>query len=239
MIVTGALEEIRDDGFTVYVQFAAPMYLVKRDIHEFAVSIDDGRRISSAQRRKVHALIHDLTEYVSAPPNPARRREEQAMLRELQLLYLIDRSNSEAVRYQLTQRFCALSDIDVFSLSSVDMTTAREFIDWLVELCVRWAVPCQDTLLNRCEDVSRYLYACVANRRCCVCGGNADIHHVDHVGMGRDRERIHNLGMRVQPLCRVHHDEAHRLGQAKFDERYHLESIKLDAHLCDALRLNQ
>jgi hypothetical protein len=235
MTAQGVLEEIREDGFTVWVPYLAPGYLVKHEITEFGVAIDDGRRISSAQRRKVHALIRDITEYVSAPPNPARRREETDMLREMQLLYLIDRSDSEAVRYQLTQSFCALSDMDLFSLADVDMTTAREFIDYLVELCVRWAIPCQDTLLNRYEDLGRYLYSCVANRRCCICGGKADIHHVDHVGTGRDRNEIHHLGLRVQPLCRVHHDEAGMLGQATFDGRYHLDSIKLDAHLCGVL----
>jgi hypothetical protein len=44
MFATGRLEEIRDDGFTVYVPYSAPMYLVKREIYEFSVAIDDGRR---------------------------------------------------------------------------------------------------------------------------------------------------------------------------------------------------
>jgi hypothetical protein len=229
------------DGQSLYYKVQAPPRwdIDKKAYEQAELRLRDSRKISTQQRLKLFALVHDVTEHVSAPPNPARRREERAMLREMQLLYLIDRSDSEAVRYQLTQSFCSLSDMDLFSLSDVDMTTAREFIDWLVELCVRWAIPCQDTLLNRCEDVSRYIFACCANRRCCICGGKADIHHVDHVGMGRDRSGIHNLGLRVQPLCRIHHDEVGRIGQRSFDARYHLESIKLDAYLCGVLGLNQ
>ena len=51
----------------------------------------------------------------------------------LQLQYIIDTTDSEEVRYSLTQRFCDLMDIPLFSLSPknencADMTTAREFL---------------------------------------------------------------------------------------------------------------
>lgn len=76
-------------------------------------------------------------------------------LRSMQLNYLIA-TTPDNVRRQLTQHYCRLAGIDLFSLASrsdntIDMTTARDFIDWLVELCVENGIPCMDTLLNRCE----------------------------------------------------------------------------------------
>ena len=116
------------------------------------------------------------------------------------------------------------------------MSTARDFIDWLVELCVIHGIPCNDTLLNRCEDVQRYLYACVANRTCAICGKRADIHEYDRVGMGRNRRKMYHEGQRVQPLCRLHHNEVDQIGQQSFDDKYHMTWICLDAHLCKVLK---
>ena len=160
-------------------------------------------------------------------------------LRELQLNYLLEIS-PENVRRQLTQNYCQLSGIDLFSLAdstqdTVDMNTARDFIDWLVELCVAYGIPCNDTLLNRCEDIGRYLYACVANRRCAVCGAKADIHEYDRVGNGRNRSKIHHTDQRVQPLCRKHHNEVDNIGQKSFDEKYHITWIELDDYLCEKI----
>jgi hypothetical protein len=232
MNAKGQITEITDNGFYAFIPFPDIKTLIKRQVSEVGVQIDDGRAISTDQRRKVFALIRDITDYISAPIHAKRKREEREVLRQMQLLYIIDRTDCESVRYQLTQNFCRLSGIDIFSLSDVNMTTAREFIDWLVELCVVHGIPCNDTLMNRAEDVGRYLYACVANRRCCICGHRADIHEVDRVGMGGNRRKMHHLNQRVQPLCREHHIEVGNIGQSAFDEKYHLTFIRLDEHLC-------
>ena len=86
------------------------------------------------------------------------------------------------------------------------------------------------------EDVSRYMYSCVFHRRCCICGKKADIHEVEKVGMGRNRTKIHHLNQAVQPLCRSHHMEEENLGQKAFDEKYHLQFIRLDYNLCKKLK---
>ena len=197
------------------------------------VDIPDGRTISAKQRRKIFVLVHSIADFAYGVRND---RDYTECLRQLKLLYITSLADDEAVRRMLTVRFCEISDIDVFSLSDVDMTTARNFIDWLVEMCVNYEIPCQDTLLNLCEDIGKYLYNCVANRKCCTCGKKADIHEVETVGMGRNRRKIHHLGQKVQPLCRQHHNEVGDLGQASFDEKYHLQAIKLDKTLCKKLK---
>lgn len=71
------------------------------------------------------------------------------------------------------------------------------------------------------------------DKKCCICGKVAELHHVDRVGMGRDREDILHEGMEALPLCRLHHTEAHTMPDADFFERYHIPGgIVLDRTLC-------
>lgn len=209
----------------------------RQHITQCEVIFRDGREISPTQRNKIFALISDITEYVSGFDKKKMAYNET--LRQMQLCYLIDTS-TESVRRQLTMNYCMLQSVDIFSLASktactIDMTTAYDFIDWLVELCVVHGIPCQDTLLNRCEDIGRYLYACVINRRCCICGGKADIHEYERVGMGRNRKKIHHSGQKVQPLCRKHHCEVDNLGQQSFDNKYNVTWVQLDDIACEKL----
>lgn len=220
---------------SIAVPFADADVLEQKRITTCDVLLNDGRSISPAQRRKIFALINDIASYTSG--FDPRRTAYDETLRAMQLSYLIDITDCEQVRRALTFHYCSLKDIDLFSLSvrgneTIDMTTASDFIDWLIELCVKFGVPCIDTLLNRCEDIQRYLYACVAYRACCICGRKADIHEVDAAGMGRKRRKLSHRGQRVQPLCRVHHNEVGQIGQQSFDKKYHLEAVKLDEYLC-------
>lgn len=237
MMQTGYITGITPGkGIHVYIPYPDTDSISRKHITQVTADIRDGRTITPSQRRKIFALIRDITEYISAPDGAKRTRAEAETLRQMGLLYLIDYADSEAVRYQLEQHYCQLLNLELFSLSSVDKATAGDFIDWLVELCVIHGIPCIDTLLNRCEDIERYLYACVANRRCAVCGKRADIHEVDKVQAGRNRQAIHHLGQRVQPLCRLHHTQAESMGQQTFDKTYCMESIRLDGNLCEILK---
>ena len=193
--------------------------------------------ITPEQRRKTFALMRDITAFISGESS---RNEIRSTLRAMQLNYLIDVADSEAVRFALTDNYCRLQGIDLFSLSPsnencASKELASDFIDWLVNLCVENAIPCMDTLLNRCEDIGRYIYACVLHKRCAICGRKADIHEVETVGMGRNRRKIGHVGQLVEPLCREHHDECGRIGQKSFDELYHMQAIRLDDKLCERL----
>lgn len=236
--MTGYIQNYDGQCLTIIVPYADNRLLERQQITECEVILRDGRSLSPLQRNKIFALINDITTYVSGLD--AKRLVLHETLCAMQLNYLISIS-PDTVRYQLTQNYCRLSNIDLFSLAqrgpdTVDMTTARDFIDWLVELCVMHGIPCQDTLLNRCEDVGRYLYACVMNRRCCLCGSKAHIHEFDRVGDGRNRRKIHHSGQRVQPLCADHHKEVHDTGQKTFDAKYHLQWVRLDDAACEQLK---
>lgn len=232
MQLTGLIQNYDGEYLTIVAPFDKGYALEQKEIVDCTVSLNDGRGISAAQRRKIFALVSDIGEYVSGISN---RRDYEEMLRALKLRYIIDATDKECVRRMLTLRYCELANTDMFSLSDVDMSTARDFISWLIDMCLDYDIPTNDSLLYLSEDVSRYLYKCVAMRKCAICGKKADIHEVEKVGTGRNRRKIHHLGQEVQPLCRLHHREEENLGQKAFNEKYHISTIKLDKTLCKAI----
>lgn len=233
MLVKGYISAYDGAALTITVPFHDVELMQRQGITECEVRLVDGRTITPAQRRKIFAMVRDIADWATWAKDKRQYRE---VLRQLQLLYLIDTTDNEAVRKQLEYHYCELLDINLFSLSNCDVSTARDFISYLIDLVVEHNIPCRDSLLNRCEDIERYLYSCVANRRCAICGQKADIHEVEHVGMGRNRRQIHHLGQLVQPLCRQHHAEVDQIGQASFDKKYHITGIRLDENLCKKLR---
>lgn len=237
--MNGYIQNYDGAALTIIAPFSDSRFLERTGCTECEIILHDGRSISPRQRNKVFALVSDIADFVSGADK--KKRTQREILCAMQLNYLIDTTNKESVRKMLTHNYCQLSGIDLFSLSerspdTVDMSTARDFIDWLVELCVVHGIPCNDTLLNRCEDVQRYLYACVANRTCAICGKRAEIHEYDRVGMGRNRRKMYHEGQRVQPLCRGHHCEVDQIGQQSFDNKYHMSWVRLDDHLCQLLK---
>lgn len=206
MELTGNIVSYDGEVITLRVPFRDTEQMIKKGIHTAHVILDDGRTISADQRKKIYATFRDIAEYTGHMP--------------------------EEVKALMKYDFIAATGCKYFSLSDVDMSTARDFLEYVIEFCLMWGIPTKDSLLERAPDVTQYIYWCVFHRRCAICGKKADVHEVDAVGMGNNRNKIHHLGQRVQPLCRGHHTEAHRIGQLSFNKKYHIDSIFLDEHLC-------
>lgn len=191
---------------------------------EVMVLWHDRRAISPEQRRKAWALVGEIAAacgYLSA----GDREMVNGDLKRKFLIERMDELTAEAIRR--------------FSLSDVDMTTARLYIDFLVAFVVEHGIPTREPLAELAEDIHAYVYACCAQRVCAVCRRPADLHHVDRVGMGRSRDDLCHIGMRALPLCRAHHREAHQHGDERFLDKYHLEPIEIDAALAKKLKLGK
>lgn len=222
--VLGKITDVREDG-TVVIVAAVPSIerAILREYDTAEIILPDGRRIHAEQRRKAFALIGEIAEYVDGIRN-AETVEEQKQL--LKMEFMLKRMESTERR--------------MFSLSDCSVTTAREFITYLVDFIIANDIPTRVPLIDNCDDIQRYIYACLMNRKCAVCGKPADVHHCEgsRVGAGSDREKVHHLGREVLPLCRVHHTECHG-GEAEFIAKYHLEPVKLDEQLCRKLKLRK
>lgn len=206
MILQGEIKGYDGHSLTIQAPFSDTFDFVRKKYSECEIRLDDGRRISTDQRKKIYATLRDMSNYTGDVPE---------YIKELMKWY-----------------FMAETGKEYFSLSDCDMTTAKEYLEFLIEFCVIWDIPCADSLIERSPDIARYIYICLKNKKCCITGQKAQLHHVDAVGMGRDRNDIIHLGMRVLPLHWKLHKEAHDIGQAAFDKKYHVFGIRLDRELC-------
>lgn len=217
---------LRYDGQNVVLE--APLqqnYVVDRQqIQKAFVRLDDGRAISAEQRKKIYAILGDIANWNGDVIDALKQAKE--------LDFIVSTIDSEE------------GEVEWFSLSpsspiTASMTTAKRFITFLLDFCIEWDVPLSKPGREYSEDIGRFLYSCLVNRRCCLCGLDADIHHVDTIGMGSDRRSISHVGMRAMALCRTHHTEAHQIGQHAFDDRYKVFGIKLGEYEVKKLKLGK
>lgn len=173
------------------------------------IKAPDPRVISTEQRKKIYALLRDISYYTG---------------------YDTEQAKGIFKYLHISKTGC-----DYFSLSNCSVTTAREFTTTLIDFCIEWGVPCLDSLADVAEDIQRYLYKCLEHRVCVVCGGKADVHHVNAIGMGQNRKNKPHLGAECIALCRVHHNECHNMGNRDFFKKYHVAGTKLDKYLCKKL----
>jgi len=96
-----------------------------------------------------------------------------------------------------------------------------------VNFCLENDVPTSRPLQEYADDLEKYTYAALLHKRCLICGKKADLHHVDQVGLGYNRETKSQLGALVMPLCRAHHTEYHSIGRTAFEERYHAKPVPM------------
>ena len=177
--------------------------LLKKCIRTAEIRLDDGRHISAGQRKKIYATIRDIADYTGYMPE-----EEKEWLK-----YLHISRTGDAY----------------FSLSTCSMDVAREFINTILEYAIEHGIPLSERGVERADDIGRYLYYCVKHKKCAVCGRDGEIHHVDAIGMGRDRRTVDDSNSRKICLCRTHHTNAHQRGMRAFEQMYHVYGIVIQA----------
>lgn len=166
------------------------------------ITVADNRRISRIQRKKAYAIIGEIAKWSGYTPEEAKEW--------MKFYYEAETGDHH------------------FSFANTDMTTARNFISYLLDYAVRNHIPMSKSGLDYMDDVEAYMYSSLRYRSCVVCGQHADVHHVSTVGMGNDRRLVDHREKELIALCRVHHNEAHNIGWPAFSQKYHVMGIKLD-----------
>lgn len=198
------IDKVKQDYSGTTLQVIIPqkqlrdMFLEKR-IRSAEMRFDDGRSISAEQRKKAYATIRDIADYTG---------------------YLPEEQKEWLKYYHIARTGCGY-----FSLSDCSMDTAREFINTILEYAIENGVQLSDLGLNRTDDIGKYLYYCIKHRKCCICGRDGEIHHVDAIGMGNDRRTLDDSGHRKICLCRKHHTIAHQRGMEAFEKMYKVYGI--------------
>jgi len=173
--------------------------IADRGITEVTLQLVDGRTLSSNQRKKIYALLRDISAYTGYSPAEAK----------------------EVMKYvHITSTGSAY-----FSLADCSMSMAREFINTLTDFCLENGVITSERLSDRTDDIDTYLYQCIRHRKCAICGRDGEIHHWDAIGMGNDRMHYDDTNNRKICLCRMHHTIAHQKGVKDFQRDYHVYGI--------------
>ena len=110
MIVTAKILQGEGKKLVVLPDKDISRYLAQKRPSRVEIRLNDGRTISADQRKKIFAIIRDIAIWSGDDP--------------------------ESIRQLLTWDFCGRSGREWFSLSDTDMTTAKSFINYLIEFCL-------------------------------------------------------------------------------------------------------
>lgn len=187
------------------------------DIANGSVELDDSRQISSAQRHLIYALFSDIANYEAGCGK---------------------RVSSNKIKKIMKERFMKDYECEEFSLSNMSMTLASEFIDYLIDFVMESNIELKYESFSMSREIKKWSYLCIKNRRCTVCEKKAAVlHHLDAVGMGRNRNKINHSKLLMIALCPFHHSEIHDLGDKRFMNRYHCYGTYVDANLLQKLNI--
>lgn len=216
-IITGKIIGISERGMTIAANYDNIDRAVLRKYDAVQIGLPDGRTISPEQRRKAHALIGEIAEWQGDLPEFVKR------LMKIEFI---------------TSRLQALEKT-MFSLADCDVTTAREFITYLIDFMLEYDVPSRVPLAELCDDIQRYVYACLMRKKCAVCGNAGELHHFAAIGMGSDRATVYQVGMPVISLCRECHTKAHTKGKSWLTGDMHLVAIPLTEEIGKKYKLTK
>lgn len=193
---------------TIEAPYADFVTMCRREYKEVEITMLDSRPLSDKQRKSCYAMLREIAEWSGY--------------------------GADEVKDMMKFNFIGtlVEDMNTFSLSNAPMSLVAAFQTFLARFIISHDVPTRRPMLEYVDDIDDYVLACLTQKKCCICGRPADLHHVDTVGMGRDRTEIIHEGMTVLPLCREHHTEAHTIGRDSFNNRYHIHGIEADKTIC-------
>ena len=178
------------------------------------IEIQDGKKITVKQRKKIFALVNDIEGHTGQPRDWLR------------LMFQDYVSLLKGYSKRL-------------SLSDCTRKQAGELIDTIMAWVFQNDIPLNYKTSDLMKQDQTFLYLATVHRKCVICGKNfSDLAHRYAVGHGRNRNTIDHYGNEVLALCRNHHNEQHQIGIDTFNEKYHLENswVKVDDRLNKMLK---
>ena len=196
-MLKGKIIDLREDG-TAIIQAQVPLHQVlHRQVKECYIDLIDSRPLSDKQRKCCYALINAIAEWSGSSTEEIK----------------------EAFKLEFwAEKVDTLAD-KIFSLANAPMSLIAGFQKFLVNFIITNDVPVKRPLLELVDDIAHYTYMCLIHKKCVICGKKADLHHIDTIGMGNNRNEVEHLGREVMSLCREHHTEMHTIGNKEFNKK--------------------
>lgn len=219
MVNKGYIKDIREDGTAIILAPIDTTRFIHQGIKECYVDYIDSRPLSDKQRKMCYALINAIAEWSGSSSTEIK----------------------EAFKLEFwAERIDTLSD-KIFSLSNAPMSLVAEFQKFLVNFILDNDIPTKRPLREYVDDIDHYVYMCLINKKCAVCGKKpVELNHIDTVGMGNDRTEVQHEGREAISLCREHHKEYHDIGKLSFFEKYHFErGVEIDKTILKIYKLRR
>lgn len=177
------------------------------------IEIQDGKKITVKQRKKVFALLNDIEAHTGSP------RED---MKEMFTDFIVT-LNGYSKR---------------LSLSDCTRKQAGELIDTIMAWVFQNDIPLNYKTSDLMKNDQTFLYLATVHRKCVICGKYAELAHYHAVGRGRNRRKIDHTDNKVLALCIFHHKQQHDMGIQSFNEKYHLENswVPVNKRLNDMLK---
>ena len=163
------------------------------------IEIQDGKKITVKQRKKIFALVNDIEGHTGQPRDWLR------------LMFQDYVSLLKGYSKRL-------------SLSDCTRKQAGELIDVILEWIFVNDIPLNYKTSDLMKNDQTFLYLATVHRKCVICGKYGELAHYHAVGRGRNRRKIDHTDNRVLALCIFHHKQQHDMGIQSFNEKYHLEN---------------
>ena len=177
------------------------------------IEIQDGKKITVKQRKKIFALVNDIEGHTGQPRDWLR------------LMFQDYVSLLKGYSKRL-------------SLSDCTRKQAGELIDVILEWIFINDIPLNYKTSDLMKNDQTFLYLATVHRKCVICGKYGELAHYHAVGRGRNRRKIDHTDNRVLALCREHHQMQHDMGMDSFNAKYHLTDswVQVNARLNKMLK---
>lgn len=140
--------------------------------------------------------------------------------------------SKDEVKSMCKQQFCLETSLPYFSLAygCIERSLATEFIQFIIRFMDENSIPLQHDP-RPAVDEGWWIQRSIDTHTCAVCGRgepqvSVHVHHIDVLGMGRDRNKVGDQGRKVC-LCAEHHQELHASGEKSFAEKYHFGDVMI------------
>ena len=163
-----------------------------------------------------------------ADPRRARPKQRALFFALLQDIWRWSGEPVDWLKDYFYSRFTIRTAGKMISLSNVTESTVSDatfLIDDVIDFIFEYEVPVKTGYALLPRDENHFQWQCIRHRKCLVCGQHADIHHVDELGAGRNRNKQDHTKFRLAALCREHHTEIHQIGVQEFLQRHHFTGI--------------
>ena len=176
------------------------------------IEIQDGKKITVKQRKKIFALLNDI--------------------------YLFTGQPQEDLRQQFQFYLEMIKGYERISLTNTTRHIASELIDIIMAWVFQNDIPLNYKTSDLMKQDQTFLYLATVHRKCVICGKYGELEHYHAVGRGRNRRKIDHTDNRVLALCREHHQMQHDMGMDSFNAKYHLTDswVQVNKRLNDMLK---